>query len=75
MARCEVCGNNLKNGRTKYCSDFCYKFGSSKLYQVYKEIEGANVSYCELIRKIRVAYGIKSHEKADKKNFGVLQAG
>lgn len=67
MVRCEVCGTKLKNGRIRFCSDFCYKFGSSKLFQVYREVEGCSISYCDLSNMIRVVYGIRSHEKADER--------
>ncbi len=65
--KCEVCGTKLRNGRIRFCSDFCYKFGSSKLYQVYREVEGGSISYCDLINKIRLVYGIKSYEKVDER--------
>lgn len=67
MARCEVCGTKLKNGRIRFCSDFCYKFGSSKLFQVYREVEGSSITYFDLINMIRLVYGIKSHEKVDER--------
>ncbi|MFO7966082.1 MAG: hypothetical protein R6U44_00590 [Archaeoglobaceae archaeon] len=65
--RCEVCGNNLKNGRLRFCSDFCYKFGSSKLFQVFREVEGCRIGYCELVNRIRVVYGVKSHVSVDER--------
>ncbi len=65
--RCEVCGNKLKNGRIRFCSDFCYKFGSSKLFQVYREVEGCRIGYCELIRKVGLVYGVKSDASAEER--------
>lgn len=53
----------LKTSRRYW--DFCYKFGSSKLLQIYKEVEGGTISYCDVINKIKLAYRVKSHGKAD----------
>ncbi|MFO7967676.1 MAG: hypothetical protein R6U44_08770 [Archaeoglobaceae archaeon] len=65
--RCEVCGTRLKYGRAKYCSDFCYKFGSSKLFQVYRGGEGDSIGYCDLVHRIGVVCGVKSYASVDER--------